>query len=163
MTPNNFGQLLVEALLYVLSGIGKILLLPYTLWTRAIVRLSEQRENGYLCMSNITTKWPYLSFCKRLVIDFSFDALSFLSYPLGAIIAIAFLISDLAEYVPMGYSAGDFFLEFVASLLVIYNIPAYMALSHDICELLLLPVRKMIDYFKKPAQQINVDYKERQE
>lgn len=163
MTPNNFGQLLVDALLYVLSGIGKILLLPYTLWTRAIARLAENRESGYLCMNNITSKWPYLSFCKRLVIDFSFDAISFLSYPLGVIIAIAFLLSDLAEYVPMGYEVNSIFGEFVYNLLIIYNIPAYMALMHDTFELLLLPVRKMIDFFKKPAQQINVDYKERQE
>ncbi len=163
MTPNNFGTLLVNALLYVLSAIGKILALPYSLWTRAIVRLAEQRESGYLTMSNITSKWPFLSFCKRLIIDFTFDAISFLSYPLGVIFSIAILLVNLSRYVPQGYEASDFFLEFIATLAVIYVYPVFMSVLHDTFELLMLPVRKCIDFWKKPAQQINVDYKERQE
>jgi hypothetical protein len=163
MTPNNFGTLIVDALLYVLSAIGRILLLPYSLWTRAISRLAEQRQEGYLTMSNITSKWPFLSFCKRLIIDFTFDAVSFLSYPLGGIFAVAILSVDLARLVPEGYPADEIFLEFIGTLIAIYIYPVLMSVTHDFCELLMLPIRKAIDFFKKPAQQINVDYKERQE
>ena len=62
----------------------------------------------------------------------------------------------------MFYTAGDVFLEFIISLIVIYIYPIFMALAHDFLVLMLLPIRKLIDYWRKPAQQLDIDYKQRE-
>ena len=161
MLPENFVQSLLNALIHVGNAIVKLLLLPFNLWVKAIVRLADQKERGLLNISSINGLWPFFSFCKRLLIDFIFDAVAFLAYPVGVVVAIIVMIIGFTE-TNMFYTAGDVFLEFIISLIVIYIYPIFMALAHDFLVLMLLPIRKLIDYWRKPAQQLDIDYKQRE-
>lgn len=161
MLPENFVKNLIDALLHVLCSILKLILLPFNLWVKAITRLADQREKGFLNLSTITGLWPFFSFCKRLLIDFIFDAVAFLAYPVGVVVAIIIMIIGFTE-TNMFYTAGDVFLGFIISLIVIYIYPIFMALAHDFLVLMLLPIRKLIDYWRKPAQQLDIDYKQRE-
>lgn len=156
MLPENFPKILLGALIHVGNAIVKLLLLPFNLWVKAIVRLADQKERGLLNISSINGLWPFLSFCKRLLIDFIFDAVTFLSYPLGLIFALYVLID--------GFDAGaEFaFIAFISTLITVYIYPVFMAVAHDLLELSLLPIRKCIDYFRKPAQQLDIDIKNRE-
>ena len=161
MLPENFVKTLIDALLHVLYAIVKLLLLPFSLWVKAITRLADQKERGFLNLANITSLWPFFSFCKRLLIDFIFDAVSFLAYPLGALFAFIMMIVGFTELNEF-YTVGDVFTEFVVTLISVYVYPIFMALAHDGLELSLLPIRKLIDWFRKPAQQLDIDLKNRQ-
>lgn len=65
MLPENFVQSLLGALIHVGNAIVKLLLLPFNLWVKAIVRLADQKERGLLNISSINGLWPFFSFCKR--------------------------------------------------------------------------------------------------
>lgn len=86
MLPENFVQSLLGALIHVGNAIVKLLLLPFNLWVKAIVRLADQKERGLLNISSINGLWPFFSFCKRLLVDFVFDASAFLAYPVGLLL-----------------------------------------------------------------------------
>lgn len=161
MLPENFVKTLIDALLHVLYAIVKLLLLPFSLWVKAITRLADQKERGFLNLTNITSLWPFFSFCKRLLIDFIFDAVSFLAYPLGVLFAFIMMIVGFTELNEF-YTVGDVFTEFLVTLISVYVYPIFMALAHDGLELSLLPIRKLIDWFRKPAQQLDIDLKNRQ-
>ena len=161
MLPENFVKNLIDALLHVLCSILKLLLLPFNLWVKAIARLAEQREAGFLNLSNITGIWPFFSFCKRLFIDFIFDAIAFLAYPVGGLMAIYNMIEGFTK-TNQFYTAGDVFEEFIVTLILIYIYPIFMAIAHDLLVFILLPIRKLIDYWRKPAQQLDIDYKQRE-
>lgn len=161
MLPENFVKTLIDALLHVLYAIVKLLLLPFSLWVKSITRLADQKERGILNLANITGLWPFFSFCKRLLIDFIFDAVSFLAYPLGVLFALIMMIVGFTELNEF-YTVGDVFIEFVVTLISVYIYPIFMAMAHDGLELSLLPIRKLIDWFRKPAQQLDIDVKNRQ-
>lgn len=163
MLPENFVQSLLGALIHVGNAIVKLLLLPFNLWVKAIVRLADQKERGLLNISSINGLWPFFSFCKRLLVDFVFDASAFLAYPLGLLFALydmidGFILASKVEW----YTVGDVFVEFILALIGVYMVPILVAIAHDSLELLLLPVRKLIDWFRKPAQQLDIDIKNRE-
>lgn len=161
MIPQNFLKLLGNAALQVLIAIGKLFMLPFNLWVKSICKLSEQREQGLLSMSNINGLWPFLTFCKRILLDFVFEAIAFLAYPLGIISAFAAFISSLisgADYMSAGELISMAIGSFMGALVVSYFIPAITALLHDIVVLfVLLPIRKIVNFMQKPAQQLDID------
>lgn len=145
---NNFSKNVVDCLVHIGLSIVKLLLLPFNMWVKAIERLAEQRKNGLLEYSGIKGVWPFLSYCKRLVFDFLFDTVASLAYPLGVLFTLFSFIQALAHSVPFSFALGTF----ITSLISIYFMPAILALVHDLMVMALLPIFKLIDWFRKPAQ-----------
>lgn len=150
MFPNNFTQQLVDALLHVLITIGRVLLLPLNLWVKSTSTLVGQKQRDFFDMNTIDTPWPYLTWAKRWIIDFSFDAAVLLIYPIGIIVSIWGFI----EFFKLGFGAA--MEEFVISLIVFYFMPLVIACVRDCVVFSLLPLNKIIDWFKKPAQWLEI-------
>ena len=152
MFPNNFSQLLVDASLHVLITIGRVLLLPLNLWVKAISTLVGQKQRDFFDMNTIDTPWPYLTWAKRWIIDFSFDAAVLLIYPIGILASIWGFIDCLM--LKMGF--GIAMEEFIISLIVFYFMPLVIACIRDCVVFSLLPLNKIIDWFRKPAQWLEI-------
>ncbi len=153
MLPQNFLKQLLDATMQVLLALLKIILLPFNLWVKAIGNLAEQREKGLLDLNKITGPWPFFTFCKRLFIDVILDVVSFLSYPVGVLVAFVAFIVVLVDDV-------DFFeaiAAFSGSLVIAYLVPVYTALLNNLLKLMLLPFRKLVDWLKKPAQHLDIN------
>lgn len=153
MFPNNFGQQLLDALLHVLISIGRVLVLPLNLWVKSATNLVAQKKSEALDLQKIQSPWPYFSWVKRWILDFGFDAVTFLSYPLGALYWIS-LWFDSSIY--NSYVFGYAFLGLITSLIFIYLFPLIISFMHDCLIFILLPINKLIDWLKKPAQYIEV-------
>lgn len=161
MLPENFLQSIADAIIQVLVAIGRIILLPFNLWAKAITRLAEQKNSDQLSLNNINGLWPFFTFCKRLLLNFIFDAIAFISYPIGIIFAIVNFIID-CTHINAYTSFSDIVGVFIVTLIGFYLYPVFMAIAHDSLELMLLPVKKFINWCRKPAQQIDIDIKQRQ-
>lgn len=148
---NKFVKLLCDASLHTLLVIVKLLLIPYNLWIKSMERLVAQKESGMLDLSKITGLWPLFSYLKRLCLEFILDAVSFLAYPIGIIVSFYFFFSTVS------YDFGDATVVFIGALLVAYAWPLLMSLLRDYIQLCLLPIYKLIDWFKKPAQYLEID------
>lgn len=113
-------------------------------------RLISTEEDSSLSLQQNSTALPMLSHIKRVVLDFLLDALSVLSWPL----LLLWSIINLIKYkfsVPL-----DILLYW---LLIIYMCPVILALIRDLIQIIVLPIKKFIDWAKKPAQQLHVDVK----
>ena len=153
MLPQNFLKQLLDATMQVLLALLKIILLPFNLWVKSIGNLAEQREKGLLDLNKITGPWPFFTFCKRLFIDVILDVVSFLSYPVGVLVAFVAFIVVLVD-------DADFFeaiAAFTGSLVIAYFVPVYTALLNNLFKLMLLPLGKLVDWLKKPAQQLDIN------
>ena len=143
----SFSEVLIGALKHFGYSIFYVLiLLPFELWEKALVRLDEQRSNGSLKIANITGFYPFLSYLKRWVIDFLFDALTFISYFVGVIVAIVMIFSS-------GFTA------FLGALVVTYFVPCVLTLSKDLTYISILPFRKFLNWVNKPAQHLDLEIK----
>ena len=91
MDAGNLLKLTVDATLHVVYALVKLIVLPINLWAKAVARLAEQKNKGLLDVNNIRGIWPFFSYIKRLLVEFLFDAISFLSYPVGIVSAIVAL------------------------------------------------------------------------
>lgn len=153
MLPQNFVNQMLDALIQVFIAIAKVILLPFTLWVKSICHLAEQKDKGVLDLNKITGPWPFLTFCKRLIIDVSLDVTSFLSFPIGVIVAVVMFLVALID--------GDGIIEaisyFILVLLLTYCVPVYTALLNNMLKLMMLPIRKCIDWLKKPAQHMEIN------
>ncbi len=156
MFPNNFAKQLVDALLHVLITIGRVFVLPLSLWIKSTSKLVAQKQEAALDMNKIDSPWPFFSWVKRWIIDFFFDALAFVSYPLGVIIALITFISTLIYAEEFGLATGSFIISIVST----YFAPLFISYLHDCTVMLLLPIKKIIDWFKKPAQYLELKNKE---
>jgi hypothetical protein len=137
----------LPALGFVLMEFLKILLIPYKLYCKSIERLIETKERSTLSIDKSSSNWPFLSFLKRLLLEFLLDAITLLVYPLGVIVFVAALIQDSSS------------LEALGSLLVVYILPVTLSIWRDLFQIFILPFRKYIDWAKKPAQHLNLDIK----
>ena len=161
MVPQNFPKQLLDATVQVFLAILKILLLPFNLWVKAVGCLSEHKEKGSLDLNNISGLWPFFTFCKRLFLDVVLDVIAFLAYPIGVIVAFfAFVLTFVKT--PGNMEFGEVFImaiaHFIAALLVSYLVPVYTVFINNFVQLfILLPLRKLIDWLKKPAQHLDVD------
>ena len=149
---NNVAKMLVEALIHTLATIGKFFLAPYNCWLKAAERLVEQGKNGSVEIRNIDGFWPILLYYKRFCIDFLFDGLSLLSYPLGVLVALGSFFMNIVDY-DFNYA----FTGLISMLLVVYILPFGLSLYRDLCYLFLLPIRKFLDWVKKPAQYLEIN------
>lgn len=154
MEFGNILKLAVDATLHVVYAIVKLLVLPINLWAKAIARLAEQKNKGLLDVNTIRGLWPFFSYIKRLLVEFLFDAVSFLSYPLGIIGALIALFTYITIY------GEQLWIALVLTwwiLLGVYLVPVAMAICRDTFQLLLLPVNKLLDWFRKPAQHVDIN------
>ena len=156
MFPNNFAKQLVDALLHVLITIGRVFVLPLSLWIKSTSKLVAQKQEAALDMNKIDSPWPFFSWVKRWIIDFFFDALAFVSYPLGVISAFITFISTLIYAEEFGLATGSFIISIVST----YFAPLFISYLHDCTVMALLPIKKLIDWFKKPAQYLELKNKE---
>jgi hypothetical protein len=145
---NELVNKLVHALVHsLISILSFIFLTPLKLWLKAADRLAAQKEAGALDMANITSDWPLVSYIKRFSLDFSFDAAAFLLYPIGVFAAFGVMFT------------GGGFEGFIGALIGFYFSPVFCYIFHDLTVLTLLPIRKFIDWAKKPAQHMDLDIK----
>jgi hypothetical protein len=160
MLPQNFLQQLMGAAMQVLLALLKIVLLPFNLWLKAISNLAEQREKGLLDLNKITGLWPFFTFCKRLTLDFLLDAIAFLSYPIGVLAAFVTFIATLVFGEEFDLDEVLFIAAvgaFIATLLISYLVPVFTIFINNCIQFMLLPFRKLIDWFQKPAQQLDIN------
>lgn len=140
----------VSASLVVLKGLLKIILIPYNLYCKIMKRLISTEGDSSLSLQQNSTAWPMLSHIKRVVLDFLLDALSVLSWPL-------LLLWTIINLIRFKFSLPlDVLLYW---LLIIYMCPVIIALIRDLIQIIVLPIKKFIDWAKKPAQQLHVDVK----
>lgn len=143
---NELVNKLVKALVHsLLSILSFIFVTPLKLWFKAAERLNAQKEDGSLDIANIKSEWPLVSYIKRFTLDFYFDATAFLLYPIGVIAALVILC------------AGGGFAGFIGALVGFYFSTIGCYIIHDLFVLMLLPIRKFIDWAKKPAQHMDLD------
>lgn len=168
---NQLVQALVHCLVSILSF---IFLTPLKLWLKAGERLFNQKKEGLLDMANVQSEWPLLSYIKRFSLDFIFDAIAFLAFPLGIIYAFyngfdswgtaADVNKANAEAIKEGWVAkesvlGAFAEAWIVTIVITYFTPVFCFIFHDLFVIVLLPIRKLIDWFKKPAQHMDLDIK----
>lgn len=159
-----FKNVVLDALLQILNAIIYILRLPFDLWFKALTRLSEQKKDGVLKMNGITGPWPFISFAKRFCFEFLIDAITVLSYPLMTLKAIYHFFDNLITPISNDFFSFEVFkiaiLEFIASLIAIYLFPFVMAAIRDFLQMfIILPIRKLLSWLRKPAQQLDIDLK----
>ncbi|MBR5687811.1 MAG: DUF4339 domain-containing protein [Prevotella sp.] len=158
---NSLGSSFLPALGHAFYTIIYLLfVLPFDLWRKAIIRLAKQKRDRSLRIMGIKTEWPLLSFIKRYIFEFLFDFVIFLSYFVGLIIAIISYtkwISDIPEYLQPNFF--DYIKALLFILLPFYNLPVFISLFRDICQISLLPIRKLISWFRKPAQYYDLKVK----
>ena len=131
----------------VISSFKLVFLTPYNIWMKSASNLEKQMKEKSLDLKNISGIWSILSFIKRVLIDFAFDAAVFLAFPVGVVLAF----SALAQ-------AG--FESFLISLALTYFVcPWVISLMHDMAKLSLMPIRKLIDWLAKPAQYLEINEK----
>ena len=159
MVPQDFSKRLLDATMQVLLAILKIILLPFSLWVKAATNLAEQREKGLLDLNTITGLCPFFTFCKRLILDFLLDAIAFLSYPIGVLMSVvAFVMACVETYdVGFGVMLYEAARAFLYVLILSYCTPIFTTIINNTLQFLLLPIRKFIDWCKKPAQQLDVN------
>ena len=114
-------------------------------------------DKGSLSVAKSTSKWPFLSWIKTYVLDFGFDASTFLLYVIGfPIIALSFVMNifDIGPYDTFGNQVGTH----IGLVISVYFMPIAIALSKDIFQILILPFSKYIDWAKKPAQHQEINH-----
>lgn len=143
---NKYVKLILDAAIHTLLTVVKLIFLtPLNLWLKTVERLANQKELGLLNLSNISGLWPFFSYIKRILTEFMFDAICFLSYPIGFLLGII----DMFRV--------DFSIGIGELLFVYFMMPIIMNLLRDGLQLALLPIRKLIDWFRKPAQYLEVN------
>ncbi len=151
---NNFTNTLAKSFLQFFVGIGYFLfVVPFALWCKAMERLAVQHDTGALRISGINGLWPLLSYLKRFLFEFLFDALIFIAYPVGILFAIIMFMIGVKDD---SFSAG--LLLFFCTLIGSYYFPIGVSLCRDFFQLfIILPIRKIVSFFVKPAQQLDLN------
>lgn len=144
-----FKKQIVNALIHFLYTyfVYFIFIVPFELWKKATIRMSEQRANKSLSISKMTSDWPFLSFLKRFILDFLIDGLIFMSYILAIFVGVAaWLVSGEILALP-------------AAIVYLFFTPLWLSLVRDIIQLLILPFKKFLSWVSKPAQYMDLEIK----
>lgn len=146
-----FAQQLVDALIHLIYRFVYFLfVLPYGLWRKAVVRMSEQKKNGALNVTEINSEYPFLSWLKRFIFDFLIDGLTVIAWLLFLII---FFIENGKGLKYMG------FFEVLIYLYVIYLTPTILAILRDaLLIFVIMPVRWLISLFRRPAKTYDLNH-----
>ena len=142
----NFKDHFINALLHFLYNyfVYFLFVVPFDLWKKAVVRLSEQKSAGSINIKKIKSQWPFLSFLKSFIIDFLIDGFILMSYVTAPIAALVVGIND------GGF--GGFLLILVGS----YYAPLALSILRDLTQLYILPLKKFLSWVKKPAQYMDL-------
>lgn len=141
----SFGSTVVKALLHFLYMIVYVLFLcPFGFWKVAAQRLAIAKENKAIDVDKIKSRWPYFSFCKRILFDFVFDGFIFMSYFIGVLSAFYVLFESNFE-------------SFIITLIGFYYMPFIISMFRDLTTWALLPIQKFLSWCAKPAQQLDLD------
>lgn len=150
--PNLAGNVM-SAIVYFFTSLVYILFVcPFTFWGAAVTRLANDRDNRRIDTIKCSSRWPYLSFCKRVFFEFAIDGLTFVSWPVGVVAAFVVLITGFAGGLRMAS-----FVPFFGMLVGTYYLPLALALLRDLVTLLLLPFSKFLSWVSKPAQHLDID------
>jgi hypothetical protein len=117
-----------------------LLIVPFDLWKKAVIRLSVQKQQGKLNISKITSFWPFLSFFRAFFFEFLFDGFIFIGWFIGIIVAI------------YAYSQTEKIETMLLMIVGTYYSPIGLSLIRDILQFLMMPLKKFIDWCLKPAQ-----------
>lgn len=141
-----FGDQILNALIHFLYNffVYFLFLLPFALWKKATIRLSDQREKGSLNLSKITSLWPFFSFLKSFFLEFLFDGFIFIGYFAGVVFSIYVYNETKKEESLLLILAGT------------YYSPIGLSLLRDLFQLLILPLKKFINWCSKPAQYLDL-------
>lgn len=163
MSQYNYGQQspyqqlganIVSALVYFFKSLVYILFIcPFEFWAAATNRLASDHKACSLDILKYTSRWPYLSFCKKVIFEFLIDGAIFISYFAGTIIAFGALVYGLVKF---DYP-GQTFLLFLGILILTYYSPLGISFFRDLLTLFLLPFYKFLSWVAKPAQQLDID------
>lgn len=142
---SEFGKQLLDAVIHLLYRFAYFLfILPFGLWKKAVIRMSEQKQNSALDVTAIKTEYPFLSWLKRFVFDFLIDGLTVIAWLLFVIV---FFVENGRSLKYMG------FFDVVLSLYVIYWSPVLLAIMRDMLTIFLIyPIRWLISFFRRPAK-----------
>jgi len=142
----NFKDHFINALLHFLYNyfVYFLFVVPFDLWRKAVVRLSEQKSAGSINIKKIKSQWPFLSFLKSFIIDFLIDGFILMSYVTAPIAALVVGIND-------GGFGG-----FLLILIVSYYAPLALSILRDLTQLYILPLKKFLSWVKKPAQYMDL-------
>lgn len=146
-----FGDQIWNALIHFLYNffVYFLFLVPFALWKKATIRLSDQREKGSLSIAKITGLWPFISFLKAFFFEFLFDGFIFIGYFVGVVFAIYVYNETKKEESLLMILAGT------------YYSPLGLSLIRDFFQLLILPFKKFINWCSKPAQYMDFTILER--
>jgi hypothetical protein len=139
-----------------------IFVLPLNLWVKAVDMLNEQKEKNLLDFKTINGFWPFVVMLKRYMLDFLFYAISFLAYPVGfcwGLYEYVDSLISLSKYHSLSNTLELSFYALASIWILAYYTPVILSLIHDIIQLLLLPVRKYINWGSKPAQFLEIQNK----
>lgn len=148
------GQAIGSAVAYFFSMLAFILFVcPFAFWKGATLRLYKACKSRSLHNFVQSSRWPYLTFLKKVFFEFIIDGTMFISYFVGALIALYTFFTTISDY---GLAIA--FSSFLLTLIGTYYFPMLIALIRDFFVLLLLPFQKFLSWVSKPAQQIDVDF-----
>ncbi len=133
MVPQNFGQKFLDALIHVVNGILKVILIPFETWTKALVCLAEQKK-------------PIYDPTVGLNLNLLYDGLKFLSYPLGVIKLVYDIIADKWYKLPF----GDMFELVIYTLIAIYLIPVFVIALSFFVKIAWAVAVKIYNFIVKP-------------
>ena len=112
MIPQNFKQSFLDAAIHTLNAIVKVLLIPFIMWTKAIVELAQLKK-------------PFYDKTVALSLNLWFNIGTFLAYPLGVLYFIYKFFDYEIYQLPFG-----FVMEFIFwTLIHLYLVPVYIWLT----------------------------------
>lgn len=141
----NFGEVILSAIAQFAFILLKILIIaPFNFWQKAAFNLVRSRECNVFDIAHSQSEYPFLSYIKNIVLHFMFDALAFISYFIGAIIAIFQLFSN-------GFA------PFIMVLIITFFIPMFLSFGRDMFVIHVKAFAKLLSWLRKPAQQLTID------
>lgn len=145
MGNTKLGAAIVSAFAYFFSMLAFILFVcPFAFWKGAVYRLQKECKNKSLKTFVHTSRWPFLSFLRKIFFEFFIDGMIFISYFVGIIFAFVAMTEE--------------FSMFLLVLVATYYSPLCLSWVRDLLVLMLLPFQKFLSWVSKPAQQIDVDF-----
>lgn len=150
MDDSNFSENLKDAFVHGLKTFFYLLfVIPFEMYVKVVNRLAEQRRNKFLSLSAINSPYPLLTFVLRVITQFAFDFITLIAYPVGVIYAA------YAAYDGYGH-ASEKFVRFIICLIATYYSPLLIQVHRDAIQFMLLPLRKLMSWLKKPAQYVYI-------
>ncbi|MDY4184967.1 MAG: hypothetical protein SOX83_03345 [Sodaliphilus sp.] len=152
---SNFVENLKVAFWHGLKTVAYLLFVtPIEMYAKVVNRMAEQSRNKFLNISCINSPYPVLTFLLRLTTQFAFDFCTLIAYPVGVVVA-GYIAYNLGYGRP-----SEKFITFLLGLISTYYTPWYFQLMRDGIQFMLLPLRKLFSWLKKPAQYVYIKKEE---